>query len=69
MKLKDYRTKVAKLSRAKAGAEIGLTGISLWRIETGRQVPKPENILAIVKWSRGQVSAEELLRAAKGRGQ
>lgn len=69
MKLKDYRTKVAKLSRAKFGALIGVTGITVWRYETGRQIPRPETILAICKVTKNQVTADTLLAPAKGRAQ
>lgn len=67
MKLKDYRTKIAKLSRAKAAEQLGVHQIQVWRWETGRSVPEPETILAIVKWSGGKVTADELLKAARGR--
>jgi DNA-binding XRE family transcriptional regulator len=67
MKLKDYRIKVAKLSRAKAAEQLGLTGNTIWRIEAGRQIPKPANMIAITRWSKGQVTADDLLKAAKGR--
>jgi transcriptional regulator with XRE-family HTH domain len=66
MKLKHYRTKIAKLSRAKAAAELGCDQVQLWRWETGRSVPTPGNIHAIIAWSKGKVTANELLAAAKG---
>jgi transcriptional regulator with XRE-family HTH domain len=64
MKLKDYRNSQA-LSRAKAAEQLKVHDVQLWRWETGRSVPTPENILAIIKWSRGAVTAEELLAPAK----
>ena len=63
MLLQDYRTKVAKLSRAKAGAAIGVNGITIWRWETRRSIPEAPQMLAVQKWSDGQVTPNDFIQA------
>lgn len=63
MNLQTYRTTVAKLSREKAGAQLGVDGITVWRWETGRSVPEAPRIRRIIEWSGGQVTADDVLAA------
>jgi DNA-binding XRE family transcriptional regulator len=66
MKLKEYRLK-RELSRAKAGAEIGVCGVTLYRYETGRAVPSTTTMRRIMQWSGGEVSADDLIAPATER--
>lgn len=62
MNFQDYRKKRG-LSRAKVGAALGVDGLTVWRWETRRSIPKPDTILKIIAWSSGEVTANELLGA------
>ncbi len=70
MKLKEYR-KLRGLSRAKFGKLIGVSGLQVWRYETGRTMPKPEVVQAIAGATQGAVTAQDchdaLLLAADGK--
>lgn len=74
MKLQDYR-KLRGISRARFGALVGITGIQIWRIETGRSFPTPPNIKKIWIETGGAVTANdhaaavEAARIAKGGSQ
>lgn len=61
MDLQTYRTTVAKLSREKAGAALGVDGITVWRWETRRSIPEAPRMRRIIDWSGGQVTADDLL--------
>lgn len=58
MKLQDYR-KLRKLSREALGALVGITGIQVWRIETGRCFPRMSTIRKIVEVSDGAVTSAD----------
>lgn len=58
MKLQDYR-KLRSLTRAELGKMAGITGISVWRIETGRSFPRPATIRAIHDVTGGAVTAAD----------
>ena len=64
MKLKDYRALI-KISRAKAGAALGVTGLSIWRWETGRCMPGGEMLAKIKTWSKGAVTADDVLSVVR----
>lgn len=66
MKLADYR-KLKGYSRAKLGELLLVTGVTVWRWETGRSIPKPLMIRAIAHHTQGAVSADDHHRAAEGR--
>ena len=59
MKLLDYR-KQQRLSRAKAGAAIGVCGITVWRWETGRSRPTYDTARRIINWSNGAITFDEI---------
>lgn len=58
MKLKDYR-QLRGLSRQQFGQLVGVTGVQVWRWETGRSMPKPEVVDAIRAGTGGAVTAED----------
>lgn len=58
MKLKDYR-QLRRLSRAAFGQLVGVTGVQVWRWETGRSMPKPAVVDAIRAGTGGAVTAED----------
>ena len=58
MELKAYR-KLRTLTRAELGKLVGITGISVWRIETGRSFPRPNTIRAISDVTGGAVTAAD----------
>lgn len=60
MKLQDYR-KLLGLSRAKAAAQLGTTGVTIYRWETGRMYPSVSVANRVVEWSKGAVRLEDLL--------
>jgi transcriptional regulator with XRE-family HTH domain len=60
MLLKDYR-KLARLTRQQTGDALGVTGITIWRWETGRAMPGTETLLKIKEWSKGAVTADDVL--------
>lgn len=60
MKLKAYR-KQQGLTRAEAARQLDVSWITLWRWETDRQKPEFETMKRIMKWSRGQVTPNDLL--------
>ena len=62
MKLKDYR-KLRGLTRRAAGEALGVNQITIWRWETGRSAPRPEQARVIIAWSAGAVTAADLLGA------
>lgn len=62
MKLQDYR-KLRGLSRAGLGLLVGVTGIQIWRIETGRSMPRPVTVRSIYEESNGAVTADDHSRA------
>lgn len=64
MLLKDYR-KLRNLTRAKAGEQLGVSGVSIYRWETGRQMPRREDLLNISKWSDGAVQANDFVNITK----
>lgn len=64
MKLIDYR-KLMGLSRAKAAAQLNTTGVTLYRYETGRMAPSPKAMARIKHWSKGAVSADDLLKGGE----
>ena len=66
MLLKTYRVATAKLSREKAGKELGVDGITLWRWENGRSIPEADNLRKIMEWSNGQVTPNDFIKAKKG---
>ena len=65
MKLKDYRTLVG-FTREEMGARLGVSGITVWRWETGRATPRPAMIRKIAASTAGAVTASDLLAAAGG---
>lgn len=60
MKLQDYR-KLLGLSRAKAAAQLNTTGVTIYRYETGRMLPSTKAMTRIKHWSKGAVTADDLL--------
>lgn len=64
MKLKDYR-KLMNLTREQAGAQIGVSGITVWRWESGVSMPGPDMLIKIKAWSRDAVTADDVLTARK----
>ncbi len=58
MELKQYR-KLRKLTRAAFGQLAGITGIQVWRIETGRCFPRGTTIRKIVEVSDGAVTVAD----------
>lgn len=58
MKLLDYR-KLRKFSRAQFGALVGITGIQVWRIETGRCFPRAATSRKILEVSEGAVTVAD----------
>ena len=60
MKLQDYR-KLLGLSRAKAAAQLGTTGVTIYRYETGRILPSVKAARRIQEWSKGAVTMTDLL--------
>ena len=63
MLLQDYRNSL-KLSREKAGKALGVSGITVWRWETGRSMPEKPQLQKIAKWSKGKVTANDMLAVA-----
>ncbi len=61
MKLIEYR-KLRGLTRARFGQLVGATGVSVWRWETGRALPKPETAEAIRAGTGGAVTADDHLQ-------
>lgn len=61
MTLHEYR-KARGLSRAKAAEQIGCDAISIYRWETGRSGMMQATMQRIIRWSRGQITADGLLR-------
>ena len=59
MKLQDYR-KLLGLSRAKAAAQLGTTGVTLYRYESGRMYPSLKAAKRIIDWSKGAVTWADL---------
>ncbi len=59
MKLKDYR-KLMGLTRSKAAAQLGTTGATVYRWETGRMAPSVKSANRIQAWSRGAVTLNDL---------
>ena len=59
MKLLDYR-KQQQLSRAKVGAALGVSGITVWRWETGRCRPNYDTARRIINWSGGAITFDEI---------
>ena len=66
MKLKDYRL-LRKLSRAAFGKLVGVTGLQVWRWETGRSFPKTPMIDTIRAGTGGAVTAEDHWQAVNSR--
>lgn len=66
MRLKDYR-QLRGLSRAAFGQLVGVTGIQVWRWETGRSMPKPAVVDAIRAGTGGAVTAEDHHQAVAAR--
>ncbi|MEY4952372.1 MAG: putative antitoxin of bacterial toxin-antitoxin system, YdaS/YdaT [Pseudomonadota bacterium] len=66
MELKEYR-RLRGLSRASFGRLVGVTGMQVWRWETGRSMPKPPVVDAIRSGTGGAVTAEDHQRAVIGR--
>lgn len=62
MQLLRFRTRVAKVSRASAGQALGVTGITVWRWETGRSIPTPPALKAIDSWSGGKVKPNDFIK-------
>ena len=60
MKLKTYRKQLG-LSREKVAAALGVTGVTVWRWETGRMVPSPPVLKKIAKWSAGAVTPNDFM--------
>ena len=60
MKLIDYR-KLMGLSRAKAAAQLNTTGVTVYRYETGRIAPSAKAMTRIFAWSKGAVTANDLI--------
>jgi DNA-binding XRE family transcriptional regulator len=61
MKLQDYR-KLLGLSRAKVAAQLGTTGTTIYRYETGRMLPSVRAAKSIQDWSKGAVTMLDLLQ-------
>ncbi len=58
MQLKDYRA-LRNLTRAAFGKLVGITGIQVWRIETGRCFPRAATARAITAATAGAVTAAD----------
>ena len=65
MQLQEFR-KLRRLSRAALGRELGgVTGVSVWRWETGRAVPHSRMIQTIRTYTGGAVTADDFYLAAE----
>ena len=62
MDLKKYRTKHAKLSREKMGDLVGVTGITVWRWETGRSTPSPDDMRRVLDATGGKVTPNDFVK-------
>jgi transcriptional regulator with XRE-family HTH domain len=66
MKLHEYR-KLRGMTREQFGQLVGVTGIQVWRWETGRSMPKPAVIDTIRAGTGGAVTAEDHHQAVRER--
>lgn len=66
MKLADYR-KLLGLSRAAFARQVGTTGVTVYRWETGRMAASPASIRAVWAATQGAVTADELLAPFQAR--
>lgn len=62
MKLQDFR-KLRGLTRAAMGELVGITGIQVWRIETGRSFPLASTIRKIREATADAVTADDHSKA------
>lgn len=60
MKLDAYLTK-QNLTAAEFGRRIGLDGISMWKIRTGKRLPTLPQAVAIQRVTEGKVTAEDFV--------
>ena len=60
MLLLNYR-KLRKLTRAAAGKQLGVSGVTIYRWETGRQMPRRDDLQRISEWSAGAVQANDFV--------
>lgn len=68
MKLKDYRNSL-DLTCNQAGAQLGVDGSTFNRWENGDSIPEGVHLVALVKWTKGRVTAEEIIAEAKTRAE
>ena len=66
MKLADYR-KLLGLSRAAFARQVGTTGVTVYRWETGRMAASPDSIRAVSVATKGAVNANDLLAPFQAR--
>jgi transcriptional regulator with XRE-family HTH domain len=59
MKLQAFRVSIKMQTREQAAAHFGVDPATIWRWETGRCIPKPEQIQAVKEWSDGLVTAND----------
>jgi hypothetical protein len=64
MLLQDYLKASGKTLQG-AAAELELNWVTLWRWTKGKATPTAENIRALVKWSGGAITADDLLGIKK----
>jgi transcriptional regulator with XRE-family HTH domain len=60
MTLKQFR-ELRGLRSGDAARELGVTYVQYWRWENGKTIPEPHNMRKISEWSKGAVSANDLV--------
>jgi len=58
VQLIEFR-KGRKLSRAALGKLVGVDGVTVWRHETGRSMPKPSQVRKYQEITEGAVTADD----------
>ena len=66
MQLIEFR-KGRKLSRAALGKMVGVDGITIYRWETGRSMPKPAQVRKVQEVTEGAVTADDHQQAVDDR--
>lgn len=67
MDLLEYRH-ITRLSRDEIAELIGVCAMTVWRIETGRVMPRPETMRRIKLATKGAVTPNDLLAVVEQRG-
>jgi hypothetical protein len=61
MDLETYRITVKEIGPTEAAKELGVSYVRYWRWEKRRSVPTSGAIKTIMKWSNGQVTANDFI--------